>query len=96
MTGVPIGHIAWRVDIGNNFYATSANGKASGVLSLLMNGEGSVATSGRILNGQVTPTNFTSNIIDEDGKTEVQVIFTAGVAGGLIIQEPPRSINCYR
>jgi hypothetical protein len=90
MTGVPIGHIAWRVDIGNNFYATSANGKASGVLSLLMNGEGSVATSGRILNGQVTPTNFTSNIIDEDGKTELQVIFTAGVAEGLIIQEPPK------
>ena len=27
MTGVPIGHIAWHVDIGNNFYATSANGK---------------------------------------------------------------------
>jgi hypothetical protein len=43
MTGVPIGHIAWHVDIGNNFYATSANGKASGVLSVLMNGEGSVA-----------------------------------------------------
>jgi hypothetical protein len=72
MTGVPIGHIAWRVDIGNNFYATSANGKASGVLSVLMNGEGSVVTSGRIVNGQITPTYFTSNIIDEDGKTELQ------------------------
>ena len=47
MTGVPIGHIAWHVDIGNNFYETTANGKASGVLSVLMNGEGSVATSGK-------------------------------------------------
>ena len=41
MTGVPIGHIAWHVDIGDDVYATSANGKASGVLSLLINGEGS-------------------------------------------------------
>ena len=80
MTGVPIGHIAWHVDIGNNSYVTSANGKASGVLSVLMNGGGSVATSGRILNGQMTPTNFTSNIVDEDGKTELQLIFAAGVA----------------
>ena len=48
ITGVPIGHIAWHVDIGDDVYATSANGKASGVLSLLINGEGSVATSGKI------------------------------------------------
>jgi DNA recombination protein Rad52 len=34
--GVPIGHIAWHVDIGNDFYETSANGKASGVLSVFM------------------------------------------------------------
>jgi hypothetical protein len=54
MTGVPIGHIAWHVDIGNNSYETSANGKASGVLSVLINGEGSVATSGRIVDGQLT------------------------------------------
>src|SRR5262245_1506048 len=40
MTGVPIGRLAWHVDIGNNFYATSANGKASGVLNLLMDGDG--------------------------------------------------------
>jgi hypothetical protein len=90
MTGVTIGHIAWHVDIGNNFYETTANGKASGVLSVLMNGEGSVATSGRIVNGQMTPTYFTSNIIDEDGKTELQVIYAAGVAEGSIIQEPPK------
>jgi Protein of unknown function (DUF3108) len=90
MTGVPIGHIAWHVDIGNNSYETSANGKASGVLSVLIKGEGSVATSGRIVNGQLTPTSFTSNIIDEDGKTELRVTYAAGVAETSIIQEPSK------
>ena len=90
MTGVPIGHIAWHVDIGDDVYVTSANGKASGVLSLLINGEGSIATSGRIVNGQMTPTKFTSNIIDEFGKTELQVTFAAGVAERSIIQEPAK------
>ena len=90
MTGVPIGHIDWHVDIGNNFYETSANGKASGVLSVLMNGEGSVATSGKIVSGQMTPTYFTSNIVDEYGKTELRVTYAAGVAEASIIQEPPK------
>ena len=96
MTGVPIGHIAWHVDIGNNFYATSANGKASGVLSVLINGEGSVATSGRILNGQMTPTNFTSNIVDEFGKTELQLILPPALQRDQSFRSPQKSINCYR
>jgi hypothetical protein len=73
MTGVPIGHVAWHVDIENNFYETSANGKASGVLSVLL-----------------TPTKFTSKIVDEHGKTELRVSYAAGVAEASIIQEPAK------
>ena len=90
MAQVPIGHIAWHVDLENDFYAASADGKASRILSVLMNGEGSVFTSGRIENGQIAPTYFTSSITDEDGKTELQVIFTDGVAKDSIIQAPPK------
>lgn len=90
MAGVPIGNIVWQVEIGNNFYATSANGKASRVLSILISGEGSVTTSGKIENGQMAPTYFSSSIFDEDGKTELQVIFAAGISKELVIQEPPK------
>jgi Protein of unknown function (DUF3108) len=90
MTGVPIGHAAWHVDIGNNFYETSANGKTSGVLSVLVNGEGSFATSGGIVDGQLAPTKFTLKIVDEDGKTELRVTYAAGVAEASIIQEPAK------
>jgi hypothetical protein len=68
MTGVPIGHIVWHIEIGNSSYATSANGKASRVLSVLIGGEGSVIASGKIENGQMAPTYFSSSILDEDGK----------------------------
>ena len=88
MAGVPIGNIVWHVEIGNNFYATSANGKASRVLSVLISGEGSVTTSGKIENAQMAPTYFSSSFFDEDGKTELQVIFAAGISKELIIQEP--------
>ena len=90
MTGVPVGNLVWHVEIGNNFYATSANGKASRVLSVLISGEGSLNTSGKIENGQMTPTYFSSSIFDEMGKPEIQVIFSAGISKELVIQEPPR------
>ena len=90
MAGVPIGNIVWQVEIGNNFYTTSANGKASPVLSVLISGEGSVTTSGKIENGQMAPTYFLSSIFDEDGKTEIQVIFAADISKELVIQEPPK------
>ena len=91
MAGVPIGNIVWQVEIGNNFYATSANGKASRVLSILISGEGSVTTSGKIENGQMAPTYFSSSIFDEDGKTELQVIFADGISKELVSpEEPPK------
>src|SRR6202142_4467119 len=89
MTGVSIGHIDWHVDIGNSFYATSAKGKASGVLSVLMNGEGTVVTSGRIESGHLAPTYFTSSIVDDDGKTALQMTFADGIAEETFIQKPP-------
>ena len=55
MTGVSIGQIVWLVAIGDQRYTTSANGKASGVLSVLVNGEGSVDTRGNVEDGRLAP-----------------------------------------
>ena len=90
MTGVPIGNITWQVEIENNLYATSASGGANGVLSLLINGQGLIATNGKIVDGHLAPTNFTSNIIDDDGKTELQVSFFDNVAKELVVQGPKK------
>jgi hypothetical protein len=88
MTRVTIGQIDWHIDIENNSYSTSADGKASGVLSVLINGQGSVVTTGTIVNWHLAPINFTSTIIDEDGKTELQILFSDGIAKESIIQGP--------
>jgi Protein of unknown function (DUF3108) len=90
MTGVPVGNITWQVKIENNMYATSAIGGASGVLSLLINGQALVATNGKIVDGHLAPTNFSSNIIDDDGKTELHVSFGDSIAKELVVQESQR------
>jgi hypothetical protein len=89
MTAVSIGQIVWFVDIDDKRYTTSANGKASGVLSVLVNGEGSVVTQGTVVDGRPAPSNFTSSIIDDEGKSELRMTFERSVVTELVTQDPP-------
>jgi hypothetical protein len=89
MTGVTIGEIAWRIDIGATLYSMSANGKASGVLSVLMNGEGSVTAEGSIAANRLNPSSYTSTIADDDGTITLQMTFADGVATERITPWPP-------
>jgi hypothetical protein len=89
MTGVTIGEIVWKIGIGDTLYTTSATGKASGVLSMLMNGEGGVVAQGNIVAGRFDPTSFTSAITDEDGTIKLEMTFADGVATERITPQPP-------
>jgi Protein of unknown function (DUF3108) len=80
MTGVTIGEITWRTDIGSALYTTSASGKASGVLSVLVNGEGSVVAKGSVLDGRLSPSSFTSKTTDDEGAISLQLSFADGMA----------------
>lgn len=89
MTGVSIGQIIWFIAIGDQRYTTSANGKASGVLSALVKGEGAVDTFGSVVDGLLTPKLFTSKIIDDEGNSELRMTFDEGVVKELFYQTLP-------
>jgi hypothetical protein len=89
MTGVSIGQIVWLVDINEKRYVTSAHGKASGVLSVLVNGEGSVVTHGVIADDRMVPSYFTSRITDDEGNSDLRMTFEDGAVKDVIGQAPP-------
>jgi hypothetical protein len=93
MTGVPIGQIAWLVAMGEQRYTTSANGKASGVLSVLVNGEGSVDVRGMIVDGRATPRFFTSKSNDDEGDAELRMTFEDGSVKELSGTAPPTGVD---
>ena len=78
MVGVSIGQLSWAVDLNAGSYTTSANGKASGALSALVNGEGLVATRGIIESDRLRPTFFSSNLIEDGEATGLQMTFENG------------------
>jgi hypothetical protein len=78
MTHVRVGELTWTVDFTDNGYLTSASGKASGVFSVLVKGEGSVTTHGALANGRLVPANARSEVSDEDGAYQVRMTFDNG------------------
>lgn len=87
MTGVSIGQIVWLVSIGEQCYTASATGKASGVLSVLVNGEGAIDARGNVVDGRLVPKLVTSKIIDDEGNSELRMSFDDGVAREQISHE---------
>ncbi len=88
MTGVSIGRIDWFVDINENRYVTSAQGKASGMLSMLVSGEGSVVAQGTIADDRAVPTTFISRITDDEGKSELRMTLEDGNVKDMIGPPP--------
>ena len=88
MTGVAVGEIKWTAEINEASYIASASGKASGVLSVLVNGEGAVNTSGTVADGHLTPASFTSRITDDEGVSELQVSYVNGTAKEQVVSGP--------
>lgn len=78
MTHVRVGELSWTVNFSDTSYLASASGKASGVFSVLVKGEGSFTTLGAVAGGQLTPKTARSDISDEDGTYEIEMSFENG------------------
>jgi hypothetical protein len=88
MIGVTIGQISWAIDIGVSTYKTAASGKASGALSVLVNGEGRIATTGAIARSVaendateevgLSPMFFSSNVTEDGETVGLQMTFENG------------------
>jgi hypothetical protein len=89
MIDVPFGQIVWTVDIGERAYRASARGKASGPLSVLVKGDGSVVARGVMDHGRPMPETYTSSITDDDGLASVAMALDHGTVAALEIKAPP-------
>lgn len=89
MIGVPVGRITWAVELGPNSYQTTASGKASRAVSILVNGEGRVSVLGTFAADRAAPSFFSSNVIDDGDTTGLQMTFDSGSVKTLRIDDPP-------
>src|SRR5262249_6772748 len=62
LAGIPIGSGSWIIDIGPKHYAGAASGRASGLVRVLVGGEGSSTVRGTVKQGRLIPAAFAVNI----------------------------------
>jgi hypothetical protein len=62
LAGIPIGSGTWVIDIGAKQYAAAASGRSSGLVRVLVSGEGSSTVRGVVKQGRLAPVSFAANI----------------------------------
>ena len=75
---IRVGAITASLVFGDADYAMSVNGRAGGVMKILMDGEGSFKTRGTMAEGQPTPTNFNSKIVSQAETAAATMILDEG------------------
>jgi hypothetical protein len=89
MAGISIGKLEWRARIGSADYSMTANGRTSGILSVLVNGEGNVSLKGTMRDGRSQSATWSSKVTSRDELSIVNMTFEAGKVRDLNVIEPP-------
>jgi Protein of unknown function (DUF3108) len=87
LAGIPIGTGSWIVDIGSKQYAAAASGRASGLVRVIVSGEGSSTVRGAVKQGRLVPSSFAANIRSHESY-DVRMEMSGGNVKALT-NEPP-------
>ena len=80
---IAVGTSAIEAVVGGNTYTAAASGRASGVMRIVVSGEGFVSVRGAVVDGRLVPERFRSRTSDEDEKAEVVMTLDDGNVTGL-------------
>lgn len=89
MAGISIGKLNWRAQIGPSDYFLSASGRTSGILSVLVSGEGNISLKGVMRAGRSQSATWSSKVTSRDELSIVNMTFESGKVRDLNVIEPP-------
>jgi Protein of unknown function (DUF3108) len=78
ISGIPIGHGTWVVEISDNAFTAAASGSTAGLLRIFSGARGSGASSGTMSGAGPVPTSYAATIIDDRHVDEVHIALTGG------------------
>jgi Protein of unknown function (DUF3108) len=89
LAGLPIGRGSWVIDINNDEYTAVANGKTTGILSVISNGEGTTAARGHVVHGNLVPSSYVSTITTDKTSEEMRLTLANGSVKEAVIEPTP-------
>jgi hypothetical protein len=88
ISGVPVGHGNWAVEISDKAYTAIASGSTAGVLKIFSGAHGTGTAQGVIANGHPVPTSYAATIIDSRHVDEVRIALANGNVTGYTAEPP--------
>jgi len=89
LAGLPIGRGSWVIDINNDEYSAVANGRTTGLLSVISNGEGTTAARGHVVRGNLVPSAYVSRITTDRISEEMRMTQAGGNVKDSVIEPTP-------
>jgi hypothetical protein len=79
LSGLPIGHGSWAIEIAEDQYSAAANGSTSGLLRIFTGARGASASRGSFSGEQTLPTNYVATIdFDRSKWDDVRMALAGG------------------
>ena len=78
VSGIPIGHGNWVVEISDNAYTSAASGATAGLMKFITSAHGTSAARGIISDGRPMPTSYAATIVDSRHVDQVRIALTGG------------------
>jgi len=89
LAGLPIGRGSWVIDIKNDEYTVVATGKTTGLARVISNGEGTTASHGHVVHGNLVPSNYASTVTTDTYTEEMRVTLGGGNVKDSVIEPTP-------
>jgi hypothetical protein len=78
VSGIPVGHGDWVVEISDSAYTAAASGATAGLLKFFTSARGTGVARGTVAGGQPVPTGYSATIIDTRHIDEVRMVLANG------------------
>jgi len=88
LAGVTIGKGAWVIDIADDQYTAAASGQTIGLLRVFASGEGSGASRGYIINGNLIPSSYAASVTADKKTEELRIVISGGIVKDYSVDPP--------
>jgi Protein of unknown function (DUF3108) len=94
LAGLPIGKGAWVIEVADDQFSAAASGGSAGLLSMVSSGQGSGASQGRVIKGQLQPAAYTATIATNRKSETIRIALAGGnIKDFSIDPTPPEDPN---
>jgi Protein of unknown function (DUF3108) len=88
VSGIPIGHGNWVIEVFEDQFTAAAAGATTGILRIFSGAHGHSSSRGTISGGQLVPTSYAATIVNDKKVDDVRMMLAGGAVKDYTVEPP--------